>query len=58
MKDRRKKAWIQLAGGIILLLLMFSIPEFAVLVFIGLVVLYVGKKLWHVPIGTIRRKRR
>lgn len=57
MKERRK-AWIQLITGIILLLCMFWTPEFAVLVFIGLVVFYIGKRLWHVPIGTIRRKRK
>ncbi len=57
MKERRK-AWIQLITGIILLLCMFCIPEFVVLIFIGLVVFYAGKRLWHVPIGTIKRKRR
>ena len=57
MKERRK-AWIQLITGIILLLCMFCTPEFAVLVFIGLVVFYIGKRLWHVPIGTIKRKNK
>nr|WP_302136799.1 hypothetical protein [uncultured Schaedlerella sp.] len=57
MKERRK-AWIQLITGIIILLCMFCTPEFAVLVFIGLVVFYIGKRLWHVPIGTIKRKRK
>lgn len=58
MKDKRRKAWIQLITGIILLLLMFTTPEFAALVFIGLVVFYIGKRLWNVPIGTIKRKRK
>nr|WP_305136659.1 hypothetical protein [uncultured Schaedlerella sp.] len=57
MKERRK-AWTLLITGIILLLLMFTAPEFAALVFIGLAVFYIGKKLWHVPIGTIKRKRK
>ena len=55
---KRRKAWIQLIAGIILLLCMFCTPEFAVLVFIGLVVFYIGKRLGHVPIGTIKRKRK
>ena len=57
MKERRK-AWIQLITGIIILLCMFCTPEFAVRVFIGLVFFYIGKRLWHVPIGTIKRKRK
>lgn len=57
MKTRRK-AWIQLIVGIVLLLCMFCTPEFAALVFIGLVIVVIGEKLWHVPVGTIKRKRR
>lgn len=56
--NKRTKLWIQLITGIILLFFMFWIPEFAPLVFIGLVVLYVGKKLWNVPVGMIKRKRK
>lgn len=56
--NKRTKLWIQLITGIILLLFMFWIPEFAALVFVGLVVWCIGKKLWNVPVGTIRRKRR
>lgn len=54
----RRKAWIQLFIGIVLLLLMFCTPEFAALVFIGLVIAFIGGKLWHVPVGTIKRKRK
>lgn len=57
MKTRRK-AWIQLIVGIVLLLLMFCTPEFAALVFIGVVIVFIGGKLWHVPVGTIKRKRK
>ncbi len=55
--NKRTKLRIQLITGIILLFFMFWIPEFAPLVFIGLVVLYVGKKLWNVPVGTIKRRK-
>lgn len=57
MKDRKKRGWIQLIAGIILLLFIFSTPEFAVLVSVGWVVFYVGKQLWHVPIGSIKKKK-
>lgn len=56
--NKRTKLWIQLITGIILLLFMFWIPEFAALVFAGLAVWYIGKKLWNVPVGTIKRKRK
>ncbi len=56
--NRQKKLWIQLIAGIILLLFMLWIPEFAALAFVGIVVLYIGKKLWHVPVGTIRKKKK
>lgn len=56
--NRQKKLWIQLIAGIILLLFMLWIPEFAALAFAGMVVLYIGKKLWHVPVGTIRKKKK
>lgn len=55
--DRRKKLWIKLIAGIFLLLFMLWIPEFAVLAFVGMLILYIGKKLWYIPIGTVRRKR-
>lgn len=56
--DKRKRIWIQLITGILLLLFMLWIPEAAALVFVGLVVLYIGKKLWHVPVGTLHKKRK
>ena len=57
MKTRRK-AWIQLIVGIVLLLCMFCTPEFAVLVFIGLLIVFIGGKLWNAPVGKIKRKRK
>lgn len=55
--NKRIKLWIELVTGIILMLFLFWIPEFAALAFIGLAVLYVGKKLWNVPVGTIKKTR-
>lgn len=57
MKARRK-AWIQLIVGIVLLLCMFCTPEFAAIVFIGLLIVFIGGKLWNAPVGTIRKKRK
>lgn len=54
--NRKTKAWMQLIIGIVLLLVMLGIPEFAAFAFIVMIVIYIGKKLWHVPIWTIKRK--
>ncbi len=61
-KSKRMKEYIwleiQLIAWLTVLLFIIYIPEISVIIFIGLVVFYVGKKLWHVPIGTIKRKRK
>lgn len=61
-KSKRMKEYmwlaIQLIAWLTVLLLIIYIPENLVIIFIGLIVFHVGKKLWHVPIGTIKRKRK
>lgn len=55
--SKRTKLWIQLITGIILMLFILWLPEIAALALIGMIVLYTGKKLWNVPVGTMRQRK-
>lgn len=54
--SRRTKLWIQLIVGILILAAIFWIPEIAVILAAVMVIFYILKKMWNVPIMRIKRK--
>ncbi|HIX29569.1 MAG TPA: hypothetical protein H9858_07770 [Candidatus Blautia stercoravium] len=54
----RRKPWIKMIFYIVVMLMIFWIPEISVFVGIGIFVSWFWRKIKHMPIGTFRIKRK